>query len=59
MLNLQDPATVKWKKIYIDLKEIISNSASGAYFKQSFEAEIGSDLTDGFVILDNIKVVHF
>ena len=59
MLNLQDPATVKWKKIYIDLREIISNSASGAYFKQSFEAQIGYDLSEGFIILDNIKVVHF
>jgi hypothetical protein len=59
MLNAQDPSDVKWKKMYIDLKEIISNSASEAYFKQSFEAQIGYDLTDGFIIFDNIKVVHF
>lgn len=58
-LNAQDPATVKWKKIYIDLKEIISNSANSAYFKQSFQASLDEGETEGKIIIDNVKVIHF
>ncbi len=58
-LNAQDPSSVKWKKIYIDLREIISNSTSAQYFKQSFQALLDSGDSDGKIILDNIKVVYF
>ena len=58
-LNSQNPSTVKWKKIYIDLREIISNSDPAAYFEQTFQALIDADDASGFIYLDNIKVVHF
>ena len=58
-LNPQDPSSVKWKKIYIDLKEIISNSPSGAQFRQSFQALLDSGDSSGDIIFDNIKIVHF
>lgn len=58
-LNPQDPSTVKWKKIYIDLKELISNSPSGAQFRQSFQAGLDSGDSEGFIIMDNIKIVHY
>jgi hypothetical protein len=58
-LNKQDPLTVKWKKIYIDLKELISNSPAGSYFEQSFQALLDGGDTEGTIIIDNIKVVHF
>lgn len=59
MLNAQDPSAVKWKKIYIDLKEIISNSAGANQFSQSFQANLDKGDTEGFIILDNVKIVHF
>ena len=37
-LNAQSPSSVKWKKIYIDLRELVSNSNPLAYFEQSFQA---------------------
>ncbi len=58
-LNSQNPDEVKWKKIYIDLKELVSNSSSAEYFKQSFQAMIDQNNSEGFIMLDNIKVVHF
>jgi hypothetical protein len=58
-LNKQDPSTVKWKKIYIDLKELISNSPVGTYFEQSFQALLDEGDTEGIIVIDNIKVVHF
>lgn len=58
-LNAQDLSSVKWKKIYIDLKEIVSNSAEAEYYKQSFEAIIRQGFSQTFIVLDNIKVVHF
>jgi hypothetical protein len=58
-LNKQDPSKVKWKKIYIDLKELISNSPVGTYFEQSFQALLDEGDTEGIIVIDNIKVVHF
>jgi hypothetical protein len=58
-LNDQDPSKVKWKKIYIDLKELISNSPAGTYFEQSFQALLDEGDTEGIIVIDNIKVVHF
>ena len=58
-LNDQNPSTVKWKKIYIDLKELISNSPAGTYFEQSFQAMLDKGDTEGLIVIDNIKVVHF
>jgi hypothetical protein len=58
-LNDQDPTSVKWKKIYIDLKELVSNAPAGSYFEQSFQALLDEGDTDGLIVIDNIKVVHF
>jgi hypothetical protein len=58
-LNDQNPSSVKWKKIYIDLKELISNSPAGTYFEQSFQAILDEGDTEGLIVIDNIKVVHF
>lgn len=58
-LNSQNPSSVKWKKIYIDLREIISNSSNAVYFKPSFQAYLDDANSQGQIILDNIKVVHF
>ena len=58
-LNPQDEADVEWKKIYIELREIISASASGAYFQLSFQALLDEEDTEGEINVDNIKVVYF
>lgn len=57
-LNAQDPTEVKWKKMYIDLKEIVSYSTSAAYFEQSFQAQLDPGDATGTIIIDNVKVVH-
>lgn len=58
-LNPQTPENVKWKKIYIDLREVITNSPFSANFRLSFQALLDSGDSEGFIVLDNIKVVHF
>ncbi len=58
-LNAQSPTSVKWKKIYIDLREMISNSPMATYFEQSFQALLDANDSEGTIIIDNIKVVHF
>jgi hypothetical protein len=57
-LNSQDVSTVKWKKIYIDLKEIISSSTDANTFEVTFEAVKNSILTTSDIYIDNIKVVY-
>ncbi len=59
-LNKQTPGEDVWKKIYINLREIVSASASGSYFEISFQAALeDSGLSESDIYIDNIRVVHF
>lgn len=58
-LNKQSETTVKWKKIYIDLKEIVSNAQNAEYFKMSFQSLLPEGQASGKICIDNLKVIHF
>jgi hypothetical protein len=58
-MNSQDESSVKWKKIYIDLKELIGNSPNGCNYLQSFQANLNSGKTSSEIRIDNIKLVYF
>ena len=57
-MNAQANDAVVWKKIYIDLKEIVSVS-QGVYFVQTFQAKLDDGDTEGLIYIDNIKIVHY
>ena len=57
-LNPQDGSSVVWKKIYIELSEIIGLSEAES-FLQTFQATLDAGDTEGLIYIDNIKVVHF
>ena len=58
-LNAQDNSTVEWKKIYIELNELIYSSPNNSAFLQSFSANFNNENTEGLIFLDNIKVLWF
>lgn len=58
-LNPQDAGSVQWKKIYIDLREIVSVSTSASYFEFSFQSFLDDADAEGEVNIDNIKAVYF
>ena len=58
-LQTQDTSTVVWKKIYLDLREMVGASANGAYFEQSFEAYLEDGLTSSDIEIDTLKLIHF
>ncbi|MBM3164642.1 MAG: hypothetical protein FJZ80_04175 [Bacteroidetes bacterium] len=58
-LNKSTPENVKWKKIYIDLKELIVASDANAYFDHSFEAFKEPGMANTLIRIDNVKVVYF
>lgn len=58
-LNPQDDGDVQWKKIYIDLREIVSGSATGSNFRLTFQALLDEEATSGEINIDNIKVLYF
>lgn len=58
-VNKQDTSQVKWKKIYIELKELIGASATGSYFDHSFEAFFDENQTNAQILIDNLKIVYF
>ena len=57
-LNGQDASKVVWKKIYIDLREVVSGTPNAynyrLYLLSSFE---GGNPRD--ILIDNVKVVHY
>lgn len=58
-LNAQDESSVKWKKIYIELKEIVSFSVLADKFRQYLVADLDEGSTSEVIYIDNIKVVYF
>jgi hypothetical protein len=50
---------VKWKKIYIDLKDVVSNTPNGISYKQYLRMLLDDGSSSSEVYIDNIKVVHF
>jgi len=57
-INGQDESYVVWKKIYIDLKEIVSGTSSSEYYKVSFIAQLNAGGVTRDIIIDNIKVLY-
>jgi len=58
-INDQDPTDIRWKKIYCDLKTIVSGSVNANGFQISFDALLPDSLSSAQINIDNIKVVHF
>ncbi len=57
-LPRQSPGEAVWKKVYIDLTELI-NVSQGIGFLQSFQAVLDNGDSDGLILIDNIKVVYY
>ena len=58
-MNAQDAVSMQWKKIYIQLTEIISYSTNANYFKQYLKAQLPEGQTTADVYIDNIHIVYF
>ncbi|MBU2019534.1 MAG: hypothetical protein KJ941_07805 [Bacteroidetes bacterium] len=58
-MNGQPESTVVWKKIYIDLREIVTATPQAEYYEISFRAPLDEGETEGEIIIDNVKVVHY
>lgn len=59
MIRINKQATPQWRKMYIELKEIVSGLTEASYYKISFRAALESGVTSGQINIDNIKVVYF
>lgn len=57
-MNQQADGEAIWKKIYIDLKELV-NVSGGTGFLQTFQAALDDGDSEGLIYIDNIKVVHY
>lgn len=58
-LNAQEAGAAVWKKIYIELKTIVSGSPTADFFEHSFEAQLPVGMSEAQINLDNIKIIHF
>ena len=59
LLNYQRNKPYTWKKIYIDLKNIVSSSLTASYFEQYFKADLESGLSESDIYIDNVKLVYY
>lgn len=57
-LNAQSASELRWKKIYIELDEVISNSTTAIGFEQYLRTTISTTTGETDVYLDNIKIVY-
>ena len=57
-MNQQKDGEAVWKKIYIDLKELV-NTSGGIGFIQTFQAALDDGDSEGLILIDNIKIVHY
>jgi len=58
-LNSQAPEDAIWKKIYIELSELVAASSNDTNFLQSFTAFLDEGDSEGVILLDNIKVLWY
>lgn len=57
-LNSQDKKNLKWKKVYIDLRQMVSYSINGSIFEQYFNVTNNTINDTNFVLLDNVKLIY-
>jgi hypothetical protein len=57
-LNSQPFSQMQWKKIYIELKEIVSYSVNATLFETYFRIELPESKSEGIVYIDNLKIVY-
>ena len=58
-LNRQFESEVEWKKIYIELREVVSGSTSAQYFEFTLDALLPNGVNSGQINIDNFKAVYF
>ena len=58
-MNPQETSEMQWKKIYISLKDNVSNEIYATSFEISLSSVLDESKTSGVVYLDNIKVLRF
>ena len=58
-LNGQSSEDAVWKKIYIELKELVIASPNQAQFLQTFSAFLDEGDSEGLIYIDNIKVLWY
>lgn len=57
-LNQQTVGEAVWKKMYIDITEIVSYTQDSQYFELYLRTALPAELTSAQVELDNIKIIH-
>ena len=58
-ITADEPGSAVWKKIYIDLREIVSGMQGKDYYEFSFQAILDENESSGQINIDNLKAVYF
>jgi hypothetical protein len=58
-MNKSPLASLRWKKVYILLSEVITAGPNNTNYIQAFRAFYDSTIANNLILIDNIKVVYF
>lgn len=53
------PNGMRWRRVYIDFKEIVSYSVTASSFLPYFKAGLPTGVSSADIYIDNIRIVHF
>ena len=58
-VTASEEGSAEWKKIYIDLREVVSGMQNKDYYEFSFQAILDENESTGQINIDNLKAVYF
>lgn len=58
-MNKQEPGSAKWKKIYFDMKEVVSYYTGSSGYKPYLQAAIQEATGTADIYIDNVRLVYF
>ena len=58
LIVAQKPEDLRWRKMYIDLRQVVSSVGVGNTFNLKLVALLEQAATESFIAIDNIKLVY-
>ena len=53
-----DPDNLRWRKMYIEIKDLVGAAGFGNTYKMKLSAILDPDLTETMIAIDNVKLIY-
>lgn len=59
MIRINKQTSPRWRKMYVELKEVVSAMTTASYYKIAFSGALPDGVSTSQINIDNVKVVYF